>query len=375
MRMNSRVLFLTLNWGLGHISRTIPVVREALEQGCEVFFAGSDLHQDLLRKRFPTIRMLNIPVPEIRLSRMNSQAMAILRQLPGFYRQYKRDQIHVERLVAEHRIDLIISDNVYGGFSRHCTSVILTHQLQIILPGFLRLFRKPVMKKLRKMLACFDEIWIPDDKQHANISGVLSDHISSPVRIVNIGILSRFQGMESAPASVRKGSILAILSGPEPQRSILEEKLRKQASMLGPGYRFSMLRGLPGIVSETKGGEITHLEDAEFAREVARAECILCRSGYSTIMDLLTLGRTAVLVPTPGQTEQEYLAERLSEKGLFCSMEQSGFSLEKAIRIMQEQQPNRVPPSLVSGHEMLSRAMAEVLKRSVSESKRKAEQK
>jgi predicted glycosyltransferase len=65
--------------------------------------------------------------------------------------------------------------------------------------------------------------------------------------------------------------------------------------------------------------------------ELASASLVIARSGYSTVMDLVRMRRRAVLVPTPGQTEQEYLARHLSDAGLFLSVPQSSFDLRKAI--------------------------------------------
>lgn len=111
---------------------------------------------------------------------------------------------------------------------------------------------------------------------------------------------------------------LAVLSGLEPHRTILQERLTKR--FLASGERSLIVEGKPErdiqICQRENITVVSHLPDHELYQALNTARTIYCRSGYSTVMDLVAIGISdAILIPTPGQTEQEYLAEHLSSKG------------------------------------------------------------
>jgi hypothetical protein len=233
--------------------------------------------------------------------------------------------------MPRHRWDLVISDNRYGFTHPGVPSAILTHQLGVIsglgkeADGLLRRF-------LYGYIDRFSQCWVPDLPGESNLAGVLSHPgrlPKAPTRY--LGLLSRF---DPHPDPIPT-DLLILLSGPEPQRSLLEAMIIAQ---LGEGSgKVTLVRGLPsggaGLALPRNVEMHHHLPAFELARRIAGARKIICRPGYSTLMDLLRLGKSAVLVPTPGQTEQEYLAYSLAPKGWFAQMLQDDrFSVNDAIR-------------------------------------------
>ena len=221
----------------------------------------------------------------------------------------------------------MISDNRFGLWNRKIRSIYITHQVRIAFPKCLRIFEFTGILLHRAVMKKYSACFIPDLEDNViNLSGRLSHGVKLPGNTSYIGILSRFTDMishpEDSPVDFRHNTV--ILSGPEPQRSIL--KLRLEMIMKVWETRTVFLGGRPDSDSP---GTITaniaffdHLRGSAMKELIAGSDRIITRSGYTTIMELISLGRSALLVPTPGQTEQEYLAEWLNEKGWFTIIRQ-----------------------------------------------------
>jgi UDP-N-acetylglucosamine transferase subunit ALG13 len=171
----------------------------------------------------------------------------------------------------------------------------------------------------------FDKCWVPDQEKAGGLAGTLSHPVQLPTRVQYIGPLSRL----SRTRSITSSKLLVVLSGPEPARSQFEEIVQLQLQHY-PGP-YLLVRGLPGGDLNNNPDELNYADTETMNRLFSEASLVICRSGYTTIMDLVKLGKKAVLVPTPGQTEQEYLAHHLHEKNLFPYMYQSEFDLAKAV--------------------------------------------
>jgi hypothetical protein len=231
---------------------------------------------------------------------------------------------------ASQGYDLIISDHRYGVWHPQIRSELVIHQLWIRLPGYLR-FLEPLLFRIhRKMLKPFDRIIVPDEAGEPNYAGLLSHprHLPDGLRrkMEYRGIASRFLIAEycrEVPLN-RIYDVVVVLSGPEPQRSVLERLLIRR--LRGREWQVLVIRGLPWKKQgATVGGDIrlvSHLPPELFCAYLKKARYIIARAGYSSVMDLVALGRGAMLIPTPGQTEQEYLAEHLSEREGFVMMTQ-----------------------------------------------------
>jgi hypothetical protein len=226
-------------------------------------------------------------------------------------------------ILKKHRIDVVISDNRYGLWNRKVRSIIITHQLRVI-PPFPFKWAMPITEYLVKFwLNRFDEVWIPDYADELSIAGILSKP-NGLRNLCYIGNLSRFEGVDSE--SVFNGfQMVVVASGPEPHRSIFVDINAKIAQRYG--LNCLIIEGRPenGVIPRCADGVwvVGHLPDMQFTLALRNAQYLVLRGGYSTIMDMLALGLSGLIVPTPGQTEQEYLAEYLFAKGLFHTVEQS----------------------------------------------------
>jgi predicted glycosyltransferase len=256
----------------------------------------------------------------------------MLFQIPKILRAIRRERQWLKATQAAHQFDLVISDNRYGLKIDGLASVIMTHQLQIMTgfgPGADFILRKLHYRILQK----FDECWVVDEKEGNGLAGALSHPRRIPANAHYIGLLSQMQ-VPAGAGSAQESRILILLSGPEPMRSLFEDQLLAQIADIGH-YHFHIIAGNPaGLPPATLPPHITYTAYAnahELARALADAQLVICRSGYSTLMDLAMFGKKALLVPTPGQSEQEYLALHLQKQGISLSRQQVALDLKKDI--------------------------------------------
>ena len=377
MTKQRRILISPLDWGLGHASRIIPLIYRYIEQGDYVIIAGSGLSLNLLKKQFPTLESIEIPSFKMKYSAGKSQVWAVAKAFPRLIYYSIREHSALKRIVKEENIDFIISDNRFGLYHKTVPCAYITHQLMIKLPqpwGFLEPF---VASVHRCIINKFTECWVPDleDSEHS-LAGELSHPDIIPQNVKYIGILSRFSKRcipyghatdgntitqaspvlrtsdtclpkeepstrvnkliaQASPAlrtsdtclqnritpygreNITPNFVLAILSGAEPQRTIFENELFISLQN-NTSENIILVQGkIEAEQRKTKVGKVTvynFMSSEELQGYILKADEIICRSGYSSIMDLHALGKlkNATLIPTPGQTEQEYLAEYIS---------------------------------------------------------------
>ena len=318
-----------MNWGLGHATRCVPIIRELLESDDNVIIAADKAPLAFLKKEFPNLKFIQLPGFEPLYSKGNSQVFQLLKSIPNALINLKKEQKAIEKIVEDYKIDLIISDNRFGCWSKKVHSIYITHQLNIQVP---KLFKStsPIINQLHKYyIKKYNELWIPDIENEPSLSGVLSHPANIKIKTKYIGFLSRFSS--ELKDEIKSIEYLVILSGPEPQRTIFEDIIIKQANDIQGNI--VILRAKPEenkIPSNAPQNIIffNHVDDETFVKIVARAKNIICRGGYSSLMDLITLNRNAYLVPTPGQTEQENLAKKHNHKGLFNYCKQKDFKLK-----------------------------------------------
>jgi predicted glycosyltransferase len=323
-----------LNWGLGHATRCIPIIKQLMGLGCEVIIASEGAASHLLKNEFPSLQHLTTPGKIIHYSKSGiGFFFSMLWQIPALWRQVKNEQNWIREVVDHYQPQLIIADNRYGIHHKCVPSVIITHQLGIrsglgkIADGLLQFFLYQLLKK-------FNEVWVPDHQGQSSLAGSLSHPITMPnTPVFYVGPLNRFAEfnpvLKNNTDSNEHPSLLILLSGPEPQRSLLETILKKQlADYLG---KATLLRGLPqktGTSHSTPANQqlplyygtqnftiLNHLPPKELLEKILEAEIILCRSGYTSLMELLPLQKKLILIPTPRQAEQEYLANYCNENG------------------------------------------------------------
>lgn len=319
-----RVLIAPLDWGLGHATRCIPIIEALQKRNCDVFVASSGSALTLLKKEFPNLVFFSLPSYRIRYPKKGSFVFSIARQIPKIQKAIAKEHKRVQKIVADNKIDLIISDNRYGCWSAKTKSIFISHQLNIQLPGGWRLLKPIVDQFHNRMISKFDQCWIPDDPK-LNLTGELSKNGVATVK--HIGILSRFK----KHVAEFKYDVAVVLSGPEPQRTMLEEIIFKQ---INSQLRIIVVRGVvEGEGNWKQEGNlviVNFLASRKLEEIINQSKLIISRSGYSTIMDLARLGKKAVFIPTPGQTEQEFLAKRLMKAGISYSIRQQDFDFTVA---------------------------------------------
>jgi len=327
------VLVAVLDWGLGHATRCIPVINCLLANKCKVSVAGNGSSLTLLRQEFPQLTFHELSPYQVTYPSKGFFFLHLLFQSPQIFIVIRKERMQVEKLARENKIDAIISDNRYGCYSDNVPSVLITHQLNIQLPASLAWIKLMVDHLNHSLIKKFAACWIPDVSS-SGFTGKLSETKKLSVRY--IGMLSRFvPNGETAEDDL----VVGLVSGPEPQREIFEKLLIREFRKLSqPSI---IVRGLPQhLPKETRDGSIillTHEPARELQGIISKAGFIISRSGYSTIMDLHTLGKKRVIfVPTQGQTEQEYLAHELDRRRIAYTQTQDQFSITEAIQKSNE---------------------------------------
>ena len=331
---SNKVLIAPLDWGLGHATRCIPVIQTLIDNDFDVLLAADGNAVQLLKKEFPNLTIL--PLNGYNISYSNKKILfstKLISQIPKILRAIKHEHLWLKQIIAAYKIDIVISDNRYGLYNKAIKSIFITHQLAIETGNVF--INKLVQKLNYKLINKFDRCWVPDEEKPNDLAGKLSHPKNLPnVPTEYIGVLSRFKKQPTE----KNIDLLVLVSGPKPQRTTLEKLLLLQMKNLS--LKMVLVRGLPGekkeFINENKNLKIyNHLPVTALNKLIQSSKIIVARSGYSTIMDLIKLQQKAILIPTPGQTEQEYLAKYLAEKKYFIATEQSNFNLEKEMKNLQ----------------------------------------
>jgi len=336
------ILICPLDWGLGHATRCVPLIIQFLAEGHQVVIGADRKPLAFLKQEFPTLKTVVIPGCEVTYGKEGGR-LKLFYESVKFFNFIKKEHSFIDAIIKENNIDVLISDNRYGLWSNKIKSIIITHQLYVKVP----LGEKIVHQKIEKLIENFDECWIPDVPGKSNLSGDLSHLYPIKVKHRFIGSLSRFSTKKNATPSVSQGreivskgekkydfDIIAIISGPEPQRTIFEKLVFKEIEL--NKLNAIVVRGLPGdslqLRHENKKIKVyNHLGTQLLEECILKSKVVVCRAGYSSIMDLTTLHKKAILIPTLGQTEQEYLSEYHVGKGIFCCQKQDAFNLKKGL--------------------------------------------
>jgi UDP-N-acetylglucosamine transferase subunit ALG13 len=300
-----------------------------------VIVAANQAQTILLKSEFPDLEFIETESYNIRYSGGIFLKWALFFRIPSMLKQIKHENGWLENILRHRHIDAVISDNRYGLYHKACYSVFITHQLQIQ-SGFGstvlgRYINRRILKWHYAFIEKFSSCWIPDLSGELSVAGALSHPARLPsIPVKYIGILSRFFKTRE---NIQKNSLLILLSGPEPQRTIFENMLLNQ--LANSSLNAVMVRGLPGSVHPTPSARAglqiwNHLSSSALGELINNSEYIIARSGYSTVMDLLAVKKNAILIPTPGQTEQEYLGHYLHEKKWMYTIAQKDFSLPLA---------------------------------------------
>jgi hypothetical protein len=278
-----------------------------LEKGAEVEIASAISHKNFFAQEFPNLVWHEAPAYDIKYPKHGWQMpFWIFSQMPRIKKIMEEENKWLTSIHEKQKYTLAISDNRFGFFCKKIKSVYITHQLRIAFPKPFTIFEKIGENWHKNIMKNFDEIWVPDHEEFPGLAGKLSHPSYKSEKIKYIGPLSRLD--LRAPVPPKKYDILALISGPEPHRSAFE-KYAIEFLLEKPG-KHCIVRGLPNEteIPNLPFPAFNHLGAADLREIILASKVVLCRSGYSTIMDLALLKAKAIFVPTPGQTEQEYLA-------------------------------------------------------------------
>lgn len=328
---NKKILICPLNWGMGHATRCIPIAKELIAKGHEVDFASDGSPLELLKIEFPTVRhhalsSYNISYPT------KSILINVGRKLGNFIKTMRNEHRQVEGLVAKYQYDIIISDNRFGCHANSTYNIFITHQINLLsssglLDPTIRRFNQNFINK-------FDKCWIPDYPTYPGLSGILGHKHSGILNYEYIGPISRM-----VPYKLEKKYLVtAILSGPEPQRTLFEKEVIKELAKIDAPTSL-----VSGVINDHIGDYSTETMDHfpymtsdNINKLICQSEYILFRGGYTSVMDLAKLQKKGICVPTPGQTEQEYLTKMYADQKLFPRYIQGKLNLLEALANMDQ---------------------------------------
>lgn len=316
MLRHKNILVAPLDWGLGHAARLVPVIEQLLSEENNVILGGSGESLELLKSEFPKLQSVELPSFGIRYSKGYSQVWAMLCQLPKIIATSIKEHRAVRHIVLKYGIDQVISDNRFGLYGSGAYSIYITHQIMVKMPAWLKLLEPLVYRIHKSVIERYNECWVPDYADtERSLAGDLTHSYPLPCNARFIGPLSRFEKLKDCCKPI-DCDVLAIMSGVEPHRTIYEKSIAER-------YRDSSLKVIlvRGKAFTKDGGDINYgnidvkgvLSASELLPYILGAKKIICRSGYTSVMDMHILGKTNVeWSATPGQTEQEYLLTKLS---------------------------------------------------------------
>ncbi|MBW6498366.1 MAG: hypothetical protein K0B09_08270 [Bacteroidales bacterium] len=342
-RAQTVVLIGPLNWGLGHATRCVPIINALLFRKCKVMIAAEGASLAFLQKEFSDrAYFLRFRGKSIRYPSKGNMLLSMALQTPGLLFSILREHRELKKLVRQTGAKAVISDNRYGLWNKNARTVLITHQLFIRAPKAKKWLEPWLGRVTRFFVKKFDICWVPDFAEAPGLSGALSHKEPLP-GLRFIGPLSRFTAIAEGsfknplPEDFPADFFLVVLSGPEPQRSIFEVMLWAQFQRTGDPVVF--VQGKPdGELRQCTGNAffMNHAKTSELAWLVTHCRMIICRPGYSTIMDLSVFGKKALLIPTPGQTEQEYLGQMLTESGQAFCVKQSELDLATHVLVAEK---------------------------------------
>ena len=288
---NKTILFATLDWGMGHTTRSVSVIESLLSAGNKIVFAGNEQQHQFMTREFPHIETVALEGYRVSLDSKKNTYTQLVKQLPKINRIINLENKWVQSFVVSNQVDFVISDNRYGFYHRDIPSIIITHQLNLLVPKFKKIVNKQLAKKVEK----FDCCWIPDSPNKL-LTGALTE-VELKIPTYFIGALNRFQKVEKEVIY----DLLVILSGPEPSRThFLKSALNYvEENQFRAVFVGATVSGYP-CVEDPSTNELSEL--------IAESDTVFSRAGYTTIMEMIGLGKKAILIPTKGQYEQEYLA-------------------------------------------------------------------
>lgn len=358
------ILICPLEWGLGHFARMMPLVAKLREMNNNIFIGAGEKHLSLFRNEMQGLNYINFPGFRPSYSKYLPQYISLFLKIPILIYHLINEHARLKKIILDYSIDIVISDNRFGLWNSKVKTVYITHMPLIPFPRALSFLEFTGILLHRAIIKKYTFCFIPDLPGDINLSGRLSHGVKLLKNTRYIGILSRFSEIKptliESPIKFRHNTV--ILSGPEPQRGILKQKLIDILKNKEPQSVF--LEGRPERAEEPMLLNniifYNHLSSSGMAGLITGSETIITRSGYSTIMDLISLNCSALLIPTPGQTEQEYLAWYLEGKGWFNTILQKDLNAGVSFSPMMSLNTDEI---LVQSKALLEKALKELLEK------------
>lgn len=301
-----KVIVAPLNWGLGHACRSIPIIQELIIQDIEVVLASDGEALGILQETFPNLQYEVLEGYDVQYKSSSLWAI-VFSNAWRVFRAIMKEGRQAKMLLKKHRPDVIISDSRFGFHSRECHNVIISHQLNMqagsaLLGWLMNTANYFLLKK-------FDQIWVPDFEDRR-----LSGDLSKEGEFKNVSYIGPQSNLKKKELD-KNFDLAIILSGPEPAREHLEKTLIKKFG--ASDQDIILVRGTNEITNNNipERWKVHNRVGRKMIEEIIQSSHqVISRSGYTSIMDYYHLGVQATLIPTPGQSEQEYLAEYLDRK-------------------------------------------------------------
>ena len=326
-----KVLFGVCSWGLGHATRDLPLIKGIIQAGHEASIVARGRSLNLLKEELGnSCRYLEIPDYSSPYSKKDFSVAKFLSYFPVYMNQVIKEHERIKKLVKREGYERIVSDNRFGIHITEIPSYFISHQLRFLAPGRVKLFEMATEGFNYSFFKnSFSKFLVPDFKKDS-LSGDLSHNLKyfKERQVDYLGILSDLRKKEVS----QDIDYFISISGPEPQRTIFEHKVLEQAPRLKG--RVVVALGAPDAPGEKGNGDLRifgYLNRREQEDVMNRAKLVITRPGYSTLMELVALEKKALFVPTPGQTEQVYLAKYHSKQGNFYSVDQNSLNLARDV--------------------------------------------
>ncbi|WP_391593524.1 glycosyltransferase [Winogradskyella sp.] len=313
---------------MGHAARCIPIINALIRYNFDPIIASDGGALELLKKEFPQLPAVTLPSYNISYPK-NAKAfrLKLVKDAPHLLKTIQREKKVINSLIKTEHISGLISDNRFGVRHTEIPSVFITHQLRVLSGS-----TTWVSTKLHQtIISKFDQCWVPDHIGSKNLSGVLGHAKGIDTTTKYLGPLSRFTKL----ILPFKQKLLVLLSGPEPQRALLAEQLLTELKTYSENVLFikGKIEAQQTIEHINNITIYNFMTSTELEKAINESEIILSRSGYTTIMDLAMLEKKAFFIPTPGQFEQEYLAEKLKKEQIAPYCKQDDFKSEMLLDI------------------------------------------
>lgn len=325
---HKRILLAPLDWGMGHTTRCVPLIQYLYKNGHSVVFAGNEWQRNYITKTFPAIETIHLEGYNVHYSQSGKSFMfSLAKQLPGLLKTIMNEHNWLMQLTTGEHFDGIISDNRYGLYHPSVPSVIMTHQ--VLAQSGMGALTDNLLRRIHyKRLQQYGQCWIIDVPGRPNLAGKLAHPDVLPDNAKYIGLLSQIEQRRLN----QEEHLLVLLSGPEPQRGILSDILWQQ--VLQHTGKVVFVEGSDNVHRKNIPSHVVYHK--RVTKEVLQplienANIVVCRSGYSTLMDLAVLNKKAILIPTPGQTEQEFLGAHLHREGVLYCTKQKNFNLKDSL--------------------------------------------